>query len=225
METLQHKDYWQKSVPVLIIGFAIWGFTSFFFESLIMNSPPSLFIFLIVVYFAVWFGVIALTFSNHNVPAMCLFYLSSFITGLITTPIFNIILAQFGTVGAARLFTAVSMVSIASLTGAFFFGAWVKKRVTEDVELHWGKALLIGGLLLLIIEPTIAIIYGGDLILFWTSFIVLIWMYAAGIYYGMALDEEIERNNWMYFVLSYFLTLINIIIRLLYIISALTKNN
>ncbi len=224
MEGLLNQEYWNKSIPVLIIGFVIWGLTSFLFADMVAIMDIFLFIILAIIYFAVWIAVIILTFSNQRIGAMCLFFLASFLTGLISTPVFDMILSIWGVSGAVNLFIIVTIIAVTSLTGAYLFGFWIKQRISEDVELNWGKALIISGILLLIVEPLIIIIFGYDLIIFWTSIFVLLWMYATGIFYGMQLDEEMERKNWMYFVLSYFLTLINIILRLLIILSKMKEH-
>lgn len=212
------QDFWYKSIPVVIIGFIIWGVTSFVFSEFGMIFDIGIFVLTMVLDISTWIAATVLAFYRKNFYSMMTFFVATFFIGLFTAPLFGLLISFVGMADTSRLFLMSTSVAASTLTGCYLIGWWARKK--SDKKLPWG-ILLTGGLLLFaILLPVVALIAGGFNVFFMIIGSIMIgWMYACGIWYGMLLEDEMRENYWMYFVLGYFGMLINIIIRLMWIFA------
>ena len=212
------QDFWYKSIPVLIIGFLIWGFTSFVFSEFGMIMDMGIFILLMFLDISTWIAVGVLAYYRKNFYSMITFFVSTFFMGLYTAPLFGFLISLVGMADTARLFLISTTIAASTLTGCYLVGWWARKKSVEKIP--WA-ILITGGLILLgILLPVVFVISGGfNLFYLIFSCMMIGWMYGCGIWYGMLLEDEIREDYWMFFVLGYFGQLINIIIRLMVIFA------
>ncbi|NHI92485.1 MAG: hypothetical protein EAX96_08270 [Candidatus Lokiarchaeota archaeon] len=212
------QEFWNKSIPVLIIGFAIWGVTSFIFSEYGLTMDIGVSILLMIIYIPVWIATILLAHYRKNAYSMISFFIATFITGLVTAPLFGYLIYFVGVTETAKLFLISTTISASSLTGCYVIG-WIARKKNYGTK-PWGLFLFGALILFLILEPIVFIVVGSfNLFYFIFSLLMIGWMYACGIWYGLLLEDEMKADAWMYFVLGYFLTLINIIVRLMRIFA------
>jgi len=212
------EDFWKKAVPVLFIGMVIW-FVSTLLSGGYLGFPPitlnlQWFVILIISYFILWLIVFILAISKNNAIAMVLFFIASWITGMLEFPILLWAVADIGLETAKMIFFVASLSGIFATIGGLLIGFIFARRI----GIRWYFVLLIFGILLMILEIILIVLYGFNTVIFFTSILVVIWIFGVIIWDGSRLPERIEEGHWMEVVINIYFDLIIIIIRLFIII-------
>lgn len=212
------EDFWKKAVPVLFVGMVIW-FVSTLLSGGYLGFPPIMlnlqwFIVLIISYFVIWLVVFILAISKKNAIAMILFFVASWITGMLEFPILLWAVAEIGLENAQMIFFVASLSGVFATIGGLFIGFIFADRI----GIRWYYVLLVLGILLIVLEIILTILYGFDNIIFFTSILVVVWIFGVIIWDGSRLPEKIEEGNWMEVVVNIYFDLIIIIIRVFIII-------
>lgn len=219
------EDFWKKAVPVLFVGMIIW-FLSTLLSGGYFGLPPIVlnlqwFIVLIVSYFVIWLIVFILSVSKNNIIAMILFFVASWITGVLEFPILLWAVEEVGLDTARMIFFVASFSGVFATIGGLLIGFFLAGKI----GVKWYSFLIVFGVLLIILEVTLTIIYGFDTIVFFTSVLTVIWIFGVIIWDGSRLPETIEEGHWMEVVVNIYFDLIVIIIRLFIIIVSLKSSD
>lgn len=219
------RDFWKKAIPVLFIGMIIWFFSTLLsggylgFPPIILNL--TWFIVLIISYFVLWLVIFVLAISKNNTIAMFLFFIASWITGMLEFPILLWAVAEVGMETARMIFFIASLSGIFATIGGLLIGFIFADRI----GIKWYIVLLVLGILLIILEIILTILYGFDTIIFFTSILFVIWIFGVIIWDGSRLPKRIEEGYWMEVVVNVYFDLILIIIRIFIIIVSSRRSD
>jgi len=220
------KDFWYKTLPVLTIGMIIWVVISLLFSGLlgfgvfILNSL-AIFIIVVILYFVFWIITIILAFMKKNFISMLSFFMASLLSGVLSSSLLiwasTIIRLEL----VLGIFFAAFFVGIGVTVGVLILGLFLRERISEK----WLYPLLLFGLLLIIIEFSLILMFGYNPYILITSIFVLIWFFGIILWDGSRLPNTVEDGYWMLAVLNIYLDMINVIIRIFIIIVKLLENH
>jgi hypothetical protein len=224
----QYRNAWLKAIGTLTIGMGIW-----FFSTLLNGGylgVPSLelslvsMILLLIIYFIVWIGVMILADLQYNLVAMVIFFVAAYLSGLLEYPVMVWAGDLVGLQRAKELFFMASLTGVLSTLGVLMIGHLLRDKLRGKMGKILFVIVVVYGILLIILEFLLILIFGFDQVIFFTSILVLIWVYGVILYDGMNLVDEIHRNEWMNAVVGIFLDLVIVIIRIFLILVKLEEN-
>ena len=212
------NDFWYKTIPVLALGMGIWFSTTLTFSGLLgftlIEFTLGITIILILAYILFWIITIIFALYKRNILSMIFFFAASIITGII---------------GSSILIWATSIVGAEIILPLFFMASFIGLLVTfailvlglifrDKIHENWIYPLLVFGLILVVLEFTLILIFGFNAVILITSILVLIWLFGVIFWDGSQLPNTIDEGFWMLAVINLFLDLINVIIRIFIIL-------
>ena len=212
------NDFWYKTLPVLIIGMIIWVIATLLFSGFLGISTIALssviIIISIVLYIIFWILTIILAFMKKNWPSMITFFISSLFTGIISSSILIWATAIIALELVLGIFFVAFFVGLGVTIGLLIMGLFLRDRISQ----RWIYPLLLFGILLIVLEFSLFLLFGYNPFILITSILVLIWFFAVILWDGSRLPNTIEEGYWMVAVIDIFLDMVNVIIRIFIII-------
>ncbi len=219
MESTKRKqilgnDFYYKTLPVFLIGLIIWVVATIGFSGLVgpVMIPLTLgfIIFLIVIYIVLWIVTIILAMIRQNILSMLIFFFAALVSGMLSSTLLIWASAIFRLELVLGLFFIAFVVGFLVTLGLLIMGLILRDKISKN----WIYPLLLFGGILIILEISLIILFGFNPILLITSVLVLIWLFGVILWDGSQLPETISEGYWMVAVLSIFLDLVNVIIRI-----------
>ncbi len=212
------NDFWYKTLPVLIIGMIIWMIATLLFSGFLGISaiPLSSVVIItsIVLYIIFWILTIILAFMKKNWPSMITFFISSLFTGIISSSLLIWAAAIIALELVLGIFFVAFFVGLGVTIGLLIMGLFLRDRISQ----RWIYPLLLFGILLIVLEFSLVLLFGYNPFILITSILVLIWFFAVILWDGSRLPNTIEEGYWMIAVIDIFLDMVNVIIRIFIII-------
>lgn len=217
-ERVLGNDFWYKTLPVLSIGMVLWVATTLILGSSlsygISGITLTVAIIAVVLYVVFWLLAIFLAIYRKNILSMMFFFMASFFSGVISSSLIAFASTIFRLELVLGIFLAAFFSGLGVTIGLLILGLWQKDRITEK----WIYPLIVFGLLLVIIEFSLILIFGYNPYILITSILVLIWIFGVIIWDGSRLPSTIEEGYWMLAVVDIFLDMFNAIIRIFIIL-------
>ena len=217
-ERVLGNDFWYKTLPVLSIGMVLWVVTTLILGSSlsygISGITLTVAIIAVVLYVVFWLLAIFLAIYRKNILSMMFFFTASFFSGVISSSLIAFASTIFRLELVLGIFLAAFFSGLGVTIGLLILGLWQKDRITEK----WIYPLIVFGLLLVIIEFSLILIFGYNPYILITSILVLIWIFGVIIWDGSRLPSTIEEGYWMLAVVDIFLDMFNAIIRIFIIL-------
>jgi FtsH-binding integral membrane protein len=212
------KDFYNKAVPVLLIGLIIWGISTLLYGGYFNIPPLQLdlvgYILLFILYIVLWIITSILAYMKYNVISMILFYISAWITGLLEYPVMVWASGEVGIELAKLLFLIAIIMGIIGVSLALIIGITLRDKIGDSFLI----VLLIFGVVLIIVEIVLTLMFGWNTFIFFTSILVLIWIFGMTIWDGSKLPKEIDEGYWMWAVIDLFFDIIIAIVRIFIIL-------
>jgi FtsH-binding integral membrane protein len=219
------KDFWYKTLPVLTIGMIIWVVITLLFSGLFgfgiyILTSLAIFIIVVILYIIFWIISIIFAFKKNNLISMLCFFIASFLSGILSSSLLiwasTIIRLEL----VLGIFFAAFFVGIGVTVGLLILGLFLREKISEN----WIYPLLVFGMLLVIIEFSLFLMFGYNPYILITSIFVLIWFFGVILWDGSRLPNTVEEGYWMLAVLEIFLDMINVIIRIFIIIVKILED-
>ncbi|MBD3340593.1 MAG: hypothetical protein GF353_15910 [Candidatus Lokiarchaeota archaeon] len=212
------SDFWYKTLPVLAVSLGIWIITTLFFGGLLgaqaLEFNILVFVLSIIVYFVFWIICYYLAIKKMNLFSMIAFFAASFFSGILSSTLIiwasTVIVLEL----VLGFFFAAFFAGLGATIGLLILGLLLRGRIGRK----WIYILIVFGLILLVTEFSLIIIFGYNPYLLITSILVLIWIFGVMVWDGSRLPDTIGAGYWMIAVIDIFLDLINAIIRIFIII-------
>ncbi|MCP4763115.1 MAG: hypothetical protein GY870_15165 [archaeon] len=224
--------FYNRVVPVLLVGMLIWYGSTVYFSGVVPGVPPiiltnlPLVILSIIGYIFIWIITSVLAYKRRNVEAMFSFFIGAFITGVMSSPLITSAAIYLNSTKMAQeIFITASLLGVISTSGALLAGMLFKYNISH--RLIWSA--FIGMMMLTFVEFFIfsfTLDYSGPYSLMACIFsgLFLGFLYVMILYDGAYLKEYV-RESWMLAVLAIFFDMINVIVRLFYILVRILGDN
>ena len=217
-ERVLGNDFWYKTLPVLSIGMIIWVVTTLLLGSYLSLGASGMSLVLmiasIIFYIIFWILAIVLALYKKNLFSMIFFFIASFFSGVISSTLIFIASSIFRFEVVLGIFLAAFLSGLGVTIGLLILGLLFRERITEK----WLYPLILFGLLLIIIEGSLILIFGYNPYILITSIFVLIWLFGVILWDGSRLPNTIKEGYWMVAVVDIFLDMFNAIIRIFIIL-------
>ncbi|MHA1775217.1 MAG: hypothetical protein DRO88_03675 [Promethearchaeia archaeon] len=213
------EDFYNKTMPTIFFGMAIWAFSALFFSGFITGKPivPSLgiIITLTILYFVIWIATMILAGKRQNEIARVLFFSASFITGILNSFILLSGALEVGLGLARDLFTVASIIGVFAVGSALAIGYMFRR----NFSLKYIYSFMIFGVIIISMEWILSIFLNqsSGWVIF-ISILSLIWILGITLYDGATLSAKIGAGYWMMAVIDVFLDLVVVIIRIFIIL-------
>ena len=213
-EKILGNDFYYKTLPVFLIGLIIWVVATIGFSGLVgpVIIPLTLgfIILLIVMYIVLWIFTIILAMKRQNIISMMIFFFASLVSGMLSSTLLIWASAIIRLELVLGLFFIAFVVGFLVTLGLLIMGLILRDKISKN----WIYPLLLFGVILLILEFSLIIIFGFNPILLITSILVLIWLFGVILWDGSRLPQTVSEGYWMLAVINIFLDMINVIIRI-----------
>lgn len=211
--------FYNKTLPTLFIGMAIWAFSALFFSGFITGTPIllplGLLVGLSILYFVIWIATMILAARRQNEVAQILFFSASFITGILNSYILLSGALEVGLKLARDVFAAASIIGVFAVGAALAIGYTFRRNFSQK----YIYSFLIFGFILILMEWILSIFiadFSGWIVAI--SIFGLIWILGITLYDGATLPAKIAAGYWMMAVIDIFLDLVITIIRIFIIL-------
>ncbi|MFX0072343.1 MAG: hypothetical protein ACFFAO_14750, partial [Candidatus Hermodarchaeota archaeon] len=151
---------------------------------------------------------------QKNLFSMIFFFIASFFSGVISSTLIFLASSIFRFEVVLGIFLAAFLSGLGVTIGLLILGLLFRERITEK----WLYPLILFGLLLIIIEGSLILIFGYNPYILITSIFVLIWLFGVILWDGSRLPSTIKEGYWMVAVVDIFLDMFNAIIRIFIIL-------
>ena len=151
---------------------------------------------------------------KKNWFSMITFFISSLFTGIISSSLLIWAAAIIALELVLGIFFVAFFVGLGVTIGLLIMGLFLRDRISQ----RWIYPLLLFGILLIVLEFSLVLLFGYNPFILITSILVLIWFFAVILWDGSRLPNTIEEGYWMIAVIDIFLDMVNVIIRIFIII-------
>jgi FtsH-binding integral membrane protein len=219
------NDFWYKTLPVLTLGMIIWVVFTLLFSGFLGVSTIALLtltaiVLSIIFYIVFWIIAIISALTKKNILSMLSFFVACILSGILSSSLLVWASAIISLEIVLGIFFAAFFVGIGATIGLLILGLFFRERISQK----WIYPLLLFGLILLIIEVSLILIFGYNPYILITSVFVLIWFFGIILWDGSRLPADIDEGYWMLAVINIFLDMINVIIRIFIIIVKLLED-
>jgi len=217
------RIFYLKVVPVTGLGLSLWFCSTLIYGGIlgpILMLDFGGLITALISYIIMWILTIVFAYARKNSAAMITFLLASFFSGVTEAPLIMWASAMLGSVEkASMVFLVASLMGIIATAGALYIGAKYARELPRN--LMW--AAFFGIIMISSVESILIWTIGFNTVIFWTSLLILGLLFITILYDGMNLGVEIERS-WMLAVLTVFIDIVVVIIRLFIILVQLLSD-
>jgi len=217
--SLRSLSPFNSTMFTLFTGAIIWMFSTilygYYFATVPIFFTFFAYIFWLIVYIGIWIATILLALFRKNIFAMGFFLFAAFISGIVQAPVLVWAGAYLGDMQmATALFLLASASGVVATGSLLLVGNYLRTKISARKMFYFGMMLGIMGISIIFAEFFLIWFIGYNEFLFWTSIIVLIWIFGVIIFDGYRFQFLMKKNAWMLATLSIFLDYIIVVIRI-----------
>ncbi len=222
-----------KMLLTVTFGMVLWVISAFVYSGWIGHSPFVVnlvnMILLLLAYFGLWIAVAVMAWIRKpwsNLVGLGFFGSACWVTGIIMALVFQYVQADTGlsVEVLTELFVTAMVIGSVSVIGALYIGYLIGPKMGQDKIQRFLWALFISGILLVILEPILYLIFAwSDLWLYAINGIVILWAVCGVIVDGMLMADKEMEDQWLMMAVNIFLSLILIILRIFEVLARLKK--